>query len=55
MAASNKELTHDEVWDDSALIDSWNEALNEYKASPPPSWSFPTPTSDAQTWDEHHS
>ena len=26
-----KELTHEEIWDDSALIDSWNEALAEYK------------------------
>lgn len=25
------ELSHEEVWDDSALIDSWNEALAEYK------------------------
>lgn len=24
-------LTHDEIWDDSALVDSWNEALEEYK------------------------
>ncbi|KAH7367324.1 hypothetical protein B0T11DRAFT_325605 [Plectosphaerella cucumerina] len=31
MAPNNNELTHDEVWDDSALIDSWNEALDEYK------------------------
>lgn len=31
MAPNNKELTHDEIWDDSALIDSWNEALDEYK------------------------
>ncbi|KAL1302855.1 hypothetical protein AAFC00_003186 [Neodothiora populina] len=23
--------SHNEVWDDSALIDSWNEALEEYK------------------------
>jgi hypothetical protein len=25
------QLTHDEIWDDSALVDSWNEALEEYK------------------------
>ncbi|KAH6666484.1 hypothetical protein F5X68DRAFT_54680 [Plectosphaerella plurivora] len=31
MASNTHELTHDEVWDDSALIDSWNEALDEYK------------------------
>lgn len=24
-------MNHEEVWDDSALIDSWNEALAEYK------------------------
>ena len=27
------ELTHDQIWDDSALIDSWNEAVEEYKVS----------------------
>lgn len=26
-----KQLTHEEVWDDSALIESWDEALAEYK------------------------
>jgi len=24
-------LSHAEVWDDSALVTSWNEALEEYK------------------------
>lgn len=23
--------SHAEIWDDSALVDSWNEALDEYK------------------------
>ncbi|KAK6825193.1 hypothetical protein PG995_015218 [Apiospora arundinis] len=31
MAANQQNLTHDEVWDDSALVDSWNDALDEYK------------------------
>ncbi|KAL2759854.1 hypothetical protein ACRALDRAFT_1079189 [Sodiomyces alcalophilus JCM 7366] len=31
MATGGKNLTHDEIWDDSALIESWNEALVEYK------------------------
>ncbi|KAI1825675.1 hypothetical protein F4861DRAFT_500248 [Xylaria intraflava] len=31
MALVNQELTHDEIWDDSALINSWDEALEEYK------------------------
>lgn len=26
-------LSHEETWDDSALIESWNEALAEYKVS----------------------
>ena len=26
---------HAEVWDDSALVDSWDEAVNEYKVSIP--------------------
>jgi hypothetical protein len=24
-------MSHGEIWDDSALVDSWNEALEEYK------------------------
>ncbi|GAB0143130.1 hypothetical protein EsHS_00003657 [Epichloe bromicola] len=31
MAGDQHDLSHEEVWDDSALIDSWNEALAEYK------------------------
>ncbi|KAK1979469.1 hypothetical protein LZ30DRAFT_596890 [Colletotrichum cereale] len=31
MADKSMEMTHAEMWDDSVLIDSWNEALNEYK------------------------
>ncbi len=27
------ELTHEEIWDDSALFNSWNQALEEYKVS----------------------
>ena len=27
-------LNDEEVWDDSALIDSWNDALKEYKVMP---------------------
>jgi hypothetical protein len=23
--------THEEIWDDSALVESWNQALEEYK------------------------
>jgi hypothetical protein len=30
-------MSHAEIWDDSALVDSWNEALKEYKARSPPS------------------
>lgn len=29
--AKPKEVSHAEVWDDTALVDSWNEALAEYK------------------------
>ncbi|GIZ44554.1 hypothetical protein CKM354_000774900 [Cercospora kikuchii] len=28
---ANRELTHDELWDDSALVNSWNDAFEEYK------------------------
>lgn len=31
MAKQKQALSHEEVWDDSALVDSWNEALDEYK------------------------
>lgn len=31
MSVKQENLSHEEVWDDSALIDSWNEALQEYK------------------------
>jgi hypothetical protein len=27
----SRELTHDEIWDDSALIDAWNAATEEYE------------------------
>ena len=26
-----RELTHEEIWDDSALIEAWDAAMNEYK------------------------
>lgn len=28
----SRELTHEEIWDDSALIDAWNSATAEYEA-----------------------
>ncbi|PIL29912.1 hypothetical protein GSI_07822 [Ganoderma sinense ZZ0214-1] len=28
----SRELTHEEIWDDSALIDAWNSAAAEYEA-----------------------
>ncbi|KAI1388749.1 uncharacterized protein F4822DRAFT_429365 [Hypoxylon trugodes] len=28
---SKEPLTHNEIWDDSALVDSWNDALREYE------------------------
>ena len=31
MAPSNKNNSHEAIWDDSALVDSWNDALEEYK------------------------
>lgn len=36
MASSNNFITHDEIWDDSALINVWDEALQEYKVSESP-------------------
>lgn len=36
MAAKNTKgaISHAEIWDDSALVDSWNDALEEYKVRP---------------------
>jgi len=31
MVKGETDLSHEEIWDDSALIDSWNSALDEYK------------------------
>lgn len=28
-----KSLTHEEIWDDSALVRSWDEAVEEYRVS----------------------
>jgi hypothetical protein len=33
MAPSNRNVSHAEIWDDSALVNSWNDALEEYKVS----------------------
>ncbi|KAJ3551328.1 hypothetical protein NP233_g13100 [Leucocoprinus birnbaumii] len=30
--SESRELTHEEIWDDSALIDAWNAAMEEYEA-----------------------
>jgi hypothetical protein len=30
----SRELTHEEIWDDSALIDAWNSATAEYDVRP---------------------
>jgi hypothetical protein len=30
----SRELTHQEIWDDSALIDAWNSATAEYEVCP---------------------
>ncbi|KAI4285153.1 MAG: hypothetical protein L6R35_004727 [Caloplaca aegaea] len=31
MGKKRKHLSHEEIWDDSALVDSWNAALQEYQ------------------------
>ncbi|EOO00068.1 putative smn family protein smn1 protein [Phaeoacremonium minimum UCRPA7] len=31
MDVATNEMTHDDIWDDSLLVDSWNQALEEYK------------------------
>lgn len=31
MGKKRKQLSHEEIWDDSALLDSWDAALQEYQ------------------------
>ncbi|MCJ1324469.1 hypothetical protein MMC10_001131 [Thelotrema lepadinum] len=31
MGKRRKELSHEEIWDDSGLLDSWNQSYEEYK------------------------
>lgn len=31
MGQKGKQLSHAEIWDDSALLQSWDDALTEYK------------------------
>ena len=38
------EPTHEEIWDDSALVNSWNQALEEYKVRPQPQPRHPIPS-----------
>ena len=33
MAPASKNLSHAAIWDDSALVNSWNDALEEHKVS----------------------
>jgi hypothetical protein len=32
----NVSLTHEEIWDDSALVQSWDDAVEEYQVSQAP-------------------
>jgi len=32
VGGESRELTHEEIWDDSALIEAWDAAMDEYKA-----------------------
>lgn len=35
VAMATQQLSQSEIWDDSALVDSWNEAVEEYKVCIP--------------------
>lgn len=35
MGKKRKYLSHEEIWDDSALVNSWDLALQEYQVSKP--------------------
>ena len=30
----SRELTHEEIWDDSALVNAWDSAMAEYEVCP---------------------
>jgi hypothetical protein len=42
--------THDEIWEDSALVESWNQALEEYKVSESEFEVSKPRSSDKLTW-----
>jgi hypothetical protein len=46
--AMNVDLGDPDAWDDSALTNSWNEALQEYKARPKASTSRVRKVSDIE-------
>lgn len=54
MATEGNTTNHKKIWDDTALVDSWNEALDEYKV-----WLTPlasaTMVADAKTGQTYHS
>lgn len=39
--APNGNASHSQIWDDSSLVDSWNEALEEYKVRTRPIEAMP--------------
>ena len=41
MGKKRKELSHEEIWDDGGLVQSWNESYEEYKVT---SFTFPAET-----------
>jgi hypothetical protein len=43
------ELSHEEVWDDSALVDAWNAAQEEYEVRRSSKSSDPVPSHGAQS------
>ncbi|KZT42758.1 hypothetical protein SISSUDRAFT_1041007 [Sistotremastrum suecicum HHB10207 ss-3] len=47
----SRELTHEEIWDDSALINAWDAAMEEYKAmnGPDKGWKA-EPTNKSALW-----
>ncbi|KIL71114.1 hypothetical protein M378DRAFT_67203 [Amanita muscaria Koide BX008] len=47
----SRELTHEEIWDDSALIEAWNSATEEFEAlnGPDKSWKE-VPTHRSPLW-----
>lgn len=55
MASHSINLNDDDMWDDSVLVDSWNEALDEYKVCYPQKWQKKSHSNKTCSMEKYHS